>query len=117
MQSPVRLGDPLALSGSRLLPNLTGIYSKSIDRELFVYLVVRPRSASLPIAGVLKFYRDGQQELVLKEALPAVDAEGKVQYLSKIGFDRLKPGNYELRVTLSNSNGTSTAVSKFRIDP
>ena len=78
-ENPFRLTDPLRLAGTRLSPNLSGVYIKSSDKELVIYFVVRPRAASPQINSTLQFFRDSVPDLKLEQALGAADAEGKVQ--------------------------------------
>jgi len=116
-ENPFRLEDPMRLAGARLLPNLSGVYSRSSDKELVIYFVVRSRAASPPINGTFEFFRDGVPDLKLEEALAAADAEGKIQSVKHIGLNQLKPGAYELRVTVRNADSSASGSAKFRIDP
>jgi len=116
-ENPFRLDDPLRQAGVRLLPNLSGVYSKSSDKELVLYFVVRPGAASAQINGTFEFFRDGVPDMKLEEALAVADAEGKIQFVKSIGLDQLRPGSYEVRVTVRKADASASGSAKFRVAP
>lgn len=116
-ENPFHLDDPLRVAETGVRPNLSAVYSKSSDKEILVYFVARARIASSQIQCTFEFFRDGMPDLKLEQAFAAIDAEGKVQCLKRIGLDQLKPGSYELRLNVSNASVSTFGVAKFRIDP
>jgi VWFA-related protein len=116
-ENPFHLDDPLRVAETGVRPNLSAVYSKSSDKEILVYFVARARIASSQIQCTFEFFRDGMPDLKLEQAFAAIDAEGKVQCLKRIGLDQLKPGSYELRLNVSNASVSAFGVAKFRIDP
>ena len=117
LENPFHLDDPLRVAETGVQPNLSGVYSKSSDKEILVYFVARARIASPQIQCTFEFFRDGLPDLKLEQALAAIDAGGRVQGLKRIGLDQLKPGSYELRLTVRNASVSASGVAKFRIDP
>jgi hypothetical protein len=112
-----RLEDPLRVKDSSILPDASGVFRKSQDKELTVFFRAAGRNPSGQITAVLEFSRDGKPGLKFEEALPPADASGQTQFAKKIGLDQLEPGQYELRITAGNSGASATAVARFRIEP
>lgn len=113
--NPFRLEDPLHVNGINVVPDLSGIYRKSVDKELFVLFTAQTTQTQAPIKCTLEFHKDGSPDIKLQQTL--IDTAGRpVPCLAKIGLDQLSPGKYELRVTATDANGSAHGTAQFRVD-
>ncbi len=115
-ENPFHLDDPLQIAGTGILPNLSGVYSKSYDKEILVMILARAPVASPPLQCSFELFRSGQPDLKFEGTLAAVDTGGTFQCLKRIGLDQLRTGGYELRLTVGNANRSESGVAKFRVD-
>jgi hypothetical protein len=113
-EDPFRLSDPLRAGGSDVIPDLSGVYRKSSDKELVVYFIVQPEKSA--IACTLEFIRDGAPDLTLQRSLFDTAAR-PIPCLTKVGLDQLKVGKYELRVTARSGSESVSGAARFSIVP
>ena len=112
---PADRWDPFRVEGASVLPDLSKVYRKSSDKELVVYFVVSQTAS--PSRATLEFLKDGVPDLKLNPTQPPPDAAGRIQYVAKVGLDQLKPGKYELRVTVGSGAAAASESTFFRLDP
>jgi VWFA-related protein len=114
-ENPFRLEDPLHVGGENVVPDLSGIYRKSVDKELFVLFTAQTTKMPTPIQCTLEFHKEGSTDIKLQQTL--IDTAGRpVPCLAKIGLDQLSLGKYELRVTATDANGSAHGTAQFRVD-
>ena len=113
--NPFRLEDPLHVGGVNVVPDLSGVYRKSVDKELLVFFTAQTTRTPTPIKCSLEFHKEGSPDIKLQQTL--IDTAGRpVPCLAKISMDQLSPGKYELRVTATDANGSAHGTAQFRVD-
>jgi hypothetical protein len=109
------LEDPLRAAGAPVFPDLSGVFSASSEKEMGIYLVARSRDASAAMKATYDFVRDGVSILKFEQDLPAPDGNGKIRQLAMVDLGKLKPGEYELKVTAGDAQGTASGKAVFLV--
>jgi hypothetical protein len=115
-ENPFQLDDPLRMDGSGILPNLSGVFSKSSVKEILVFFTARTSTAPQPLQCTFEFFRDGRPDFKLEQTLSDMDGAGTFQCVKRIGLDQRKPGSYELRLRVENASRSASRIAKFRVD-
>jgi VWFA-related protein len=114
-ENPYRLEDPLQVAGANVVPDLSGIYRKSSDKELVIFFTAQTTQAPTPIQCTLEFHKDGIPDIKLQQTL--INTTGRpIPCVAKIGLEQLSLGQYELRVTATDANGSAHGTTQFRVD-
>ncbi len=102
-----------------LYPNMGEPVRKSAGNKLaFFVTAYPPRGASAAATKLLIEIRQKGRTLgQSSNDLPAPDADGRVQYASALPIDKYAPGDYELRVTVSDARDTVSRSENFTIAP
>ena len=102
-----------------LYPNLGEPVRKAAGNKLaFFVTAYPPRGASEPAPKLkIEIRQQGRTLGQSSNDLPAPDADGRIQYASALPIDKYAPGDYELRVTVSDARDTVTRSEKFTIAP
>ncbi len=106
--------DTISANGRNVDPDLTAAYRKSSDKTMIVYFRTRTLMTLMPIQCTLDLVRDGARELQLQRSLDA-SLDSTVPCLFEIGLDQLKPGKYELLVTVNDRHGSKSGKTLFVI--
>jgi hypothetical protein len=101
-----------------LYPNLGEPVSKSETGELTIFVTAYgpPGEASSPKL-ILEILQSGRSVGKLHNDLPSLDQTGRIQYASAISLDKLRPGDYELKVSLQNAKGDAVNSARFTVVP
>jgi len=75
-ENPFHLEDPLSVEGTGVQPNLSGVFSKSSDKEMLIFFVAHTPDASAQIHCTFEFLRDGKPDPTLERAT-AVSTRGE----------------------------------------
>lgn len=110
--NPFRFGDVL------LYPDLGGALRKSAGGQMVFFLTAytAPGAKGAPKLNV-EIEQEGR---VLGRAaldLPRPDAEGRIQYAGTLPIDKLQPGSYRLKVTVTDGQSSATRTEDFAIRP
>jgi VWFA-related protein len=95
--------DPLVQEGMKLIPMVTGVFSKS--KDMYVYLQAYERKATTfhPLVAFVTFYR-GQTKAFETSPLPVTEAVNNslktVPLKFALSLDKLTPGKYNCQVTV-----------------
>jgi VWFA-related protein len=99
-------------------PNVGEPLSKSTDKQLAFFFTAYPahgaKSALKSTVEILQQHRSLGQATV---ELPAPDASGRVQFASALPIEKLSPGDYELRVTVTDGTLRSARTEPFTVKP
>lgn len=111
-------GTPFRFGELLLYPNLGEPVRKSAAKEMALLLTVytSPGSKAAPKLTI-EVAQGGRSLGKFPLDLPAPDAAGRIQYASSIPTEKLRPGDYELRVTASDAAGSATRSEHFTIQP
>ncbi len=115
-EAPFNLPDPLQIDGASLLPDISGVFRASVDKEIVVYLALDAVEPSSQIRATLEFLGEGAAPTSVQRKLPTPDAAGRIRYVTQIPLDSIKPGKYELRVTAMGINGPASRSVQFRLE-
>ncbi|HCC57396.1 MAG TPA: hypothetical protein DEQ47_09050 [Solibacterales bacterium] len=110
LQAPRDPADPLEFEGGKVTVTLADEVKSGDDVSM--YFVVYPRGE----AGVeqptltLQFFADGKEVARETPALPPPDASGAIPFVTEA---RLRPGAYEVRVTVRQATSSMQEISGF----
>ncbi len=106
--------DPFVFGDKTITPTLVPKINKSVSTSLPFYMVVYPDSTNAaPLSLMLEFTRDGRAKRLATAALPAPDAQGRIQYVANAPIDQFEPGNYAVRFIVEQ--GKEVAQENFAI--
>jgi hypothetical protein len=94
--------DPLRLADQRIIPNLGRPVAAAPGATLPIYyaVFVKP-GANEVVTATVEVTRDGRVVARGSSPLPAPDASGRITGLSPIPLQKLQPGTYDVKVTVS----------------
>ncbi len=98
-------GNPFRLGARKIMPFADDPVRLKIGSPLQMYLVVYPdpRLTDKPQMK-LQIFREGSALAELPADLPPVDAQGRIQYTGTLPTNSLPPGNYELKVVVTQGS-------------
>jgi hypothetical protein len=106
--------DPFVFGDKTITPTLVPKINKSVSNSMPFYMVVYPDSANpAPLTLTMEFNRDAKAKRLAAATLPAVDAQGRIQYVANAPIDQFEPGNYAVRFIVQQ--GKELAVENFAI--
>jgi VWFA-related protein len=97
------LGEPLSKAGTKKLPLFFNVYLPAGSK-------VVPRLT-------VEVLKSGQHFANIPAQLSAPDAKGLIQFASVLPLDSFQPGNYELKVSVSDGATTATRSTAFTVTP
>ena len=108
---PLRYGDVL------LYPNLGQAVRREADRALTFFVTAWPASERPAIDARLEVVHDGRTVSATRSTSLRPDAEGRIQLASSVPLERLAPGAYELRLTLTDGKDEQVRTAAVPIAP
>lgn len=110
---------PLYLEGQAyFVPNVKQAFSQSKDKNLLIHFnVYLPANAASKVSATLTFLSKGQVFTEAEGALPDADATGRIAYATSFGTDNFPPGDYQLRVTVSDGARRVSSTAAFTVEP
>lgn len=113
-QNPFHFGELL------LYPNMGEPVRKAASKNLAFYVAVYPARGAAPATPAklkLEITQNGRTVGQSTNDLPAPDADGRIQYATAVPLDKYAPGDYALKVTVTDTRDTATRTEKFTIAP
>ncbi len=109
--------DPFQVATGKISPGLdeTAKAGAGSVLSLFFTVYVPAGSKTAPDLG-MEFFKDGQLLGGGKPQLPAPDSHGAIPYIASTPLDSFKPGQYEVRVTVSQNGKAATERTLFTIE-
>jgi hypothetical protein len=107
---------PLLHEGVRFFPNLGDPVSLGAGQPLAFLFTVRPGGRPLASATI-EVRREGTTLAQTPVVLPAPDPSGQMRVVSGLPIGDLEPGDYTLRLSVSNAQGTQTRSAPFTLVP
>jgi VWFA-related protein len=99
-------------------PNLGEPISRSSVQQLAFFLTAWPAKGSAESLQLKVEILQKSRSLAQTSApLPAVDAQGRIKYASSLPLESFQPGDYELKVTVSDSKNSVNRSTQFTIKP
>jgi VWFA-related protein len=112
LDSPFLIGDQVLV-----YPNLGQPIRKSA-KQMGFYFNIYPAKGPSELPKLMLEVRQNNKSLAqLPLKLTAPDAKGRIQYASALPLDSLSPGNYELKVSVSDAKGTVSRSAPFTLEP
>jgi VWFA-related protein len=97
--------DPLRLADRRIVPNLGRPVAAAPGATVPIYYAVYVKpGAREGVTATVEVTRDGQVVARGSSPLPPPDAAGRITGLSPIPLQKLQPGTYDVKVTVSKAN-------------
>jgi hypothetical protein len=117
---PIAAGDetaPEALSfeGVRLHPDLPGQPASARDRPLVLFLTAWPSAERPAVDARVEVVREGRVLHSLPAGRHVAGPDGRVRIASSLPAGGLGPGEYELRLTLTDGVDAETRSESVRI--
>ncbi len=94
--------NPFLVGDILLYPNLGESLQKGRDSELAFFFTVYPPTGDGAPPAVLELMKDGRLLARSPLELPAPDADGRIQHISRLPLEPLEPGTYDLRVVVGD---------------
>lgn len=108
--------DPFVFQGGKVTPTLTDSFKTGPGATLSLYFVVYPVAGASDAPELkLEFVKEGQVIAAGSPALGKADAQGRIPYVATSPIDQLKPGDYEVRVTVKQGAGAAQEHAFFSI--
>src|SRR5258708_16247632 len=102
--TPVQSGDPFDFPGGKVTPSLDDSVKGGPGAALSLYFTVYPQSgATVPPELSIDFLSDGKPVAHGEPKLPAADASGRIASIAETPIGTLKPGQYEINVTVKQA--------------
>lgn len=110
--------DPWVMGDKVVSPTLEPEIKKATTSSLPFYLVVYPNLAQKGIAPELtmEFTKDGQLLGSGPAQLPAVDKDGRIQYVAQVPVQQLPTGNYSVRFVVKQGDESVDEIVTFVLD-
>ena len=94
--------DPLRVADQRIVPNLGQPVAAAPGASLPIYYTVYVKpGAQGPVTATVEVSRDGRVVARGSSPMPSPDGTGRITGLSPIPLQKLQPGTYDVRVTVS----------------
>ncbi|HKP84750.1 MAG TPA: VWA domain-containing protein, partial [Blastocatellia bacterium] len=109
---------PLFLEGQAyFVPNVQQVFSMARDKNILVYFnVYAPKGGASKVNATLTFLKGGSVFTQAGGALPEADATGRIAYTTSFGTDNFPPGDYDLKVSVTDGPRRSSSTAHFRIE-
>lgn len=110
--------NPFLIGEVLVYPNLGEPIPKSINKQMGFYFNVYPAKGSNDLPKLLLEILQGNKSIArLPLKLTQADNTRRIQYASALPLDSLTPGNFELRITVSDAKETVSRSTTFTLEP
>ena len=110
--SPFLVGDQLMV-----YPNLGVPVRKSAKQMGFYFNVYTAKGSKEAPNLTLEVLQNNKSVARVPLKLEAPDAKGRIQYASALPLDSLNPGNYELKISVSDTKSMVSRSASFALEP
>ncbi|HKQ72152.1 MAG TPA: VWA domain-containing protein [Blastocatellia bacterium] len=110
--SPFLVGDQLLV-----YPNLGEPVRKSAKQMGFYFNVYPMKGVTEAPKLMLEVLQNNKSVAKVPLKLGPPDAKGRIQYASALPLDSLNPGNYELKISVSDVKSTVSRTASFALEP
>jgi VWFA-related protein len=110
---------PLYLEGQAyFVPNVARTFSQAKDKNLLVHFnAYTGKNSKTNIEATLEFLQNGKIVASAGGVLPSPDASGRIAYLTSFLLSNFLPGEYDLRVGISDGEQNPFSVAHFKVEP
>ncbi|HUL80192.1 MAG TPA: VWA domain-containing protein, partial [Vicinamibacteria bacterium] len=108
--------DPLRLADRRIVPNLGRPVVAAPGATLPIYYLVYVKpGATEAVTATVEVRREGRVVARGSSPLPPPDAAGRISGLSPIPLQKLQPGDYDVKVTVSKESLTAEETTTITV--
>jgi VWFA-related protein len=116
-RATAQAGDPFDFPGGKVTPSLDDSVKGGPGAALSLYFTVYSQSgATSPPELSIDFLSDGKPVAHGEPKLPAADQSGRIAYIAETPIGTLKPGQYEVAVTVKQAGKTAQERLLVNID-
>jgi len=110
---------PLYLEGQAyFVPNVGQVFSQKKDKNILMHFnVYTLKNSAAQISATVTFLQKGKVFTEAGGALPAADLTGRIAYLTSFATENFPPGEYDLRVSVSDGNHRAASMAHFTVEP
>ena len=109
---PLRLGELL------VYPNLGERIDRSTAKQLAYFFTAWPaKGATKPLQMKLEILQNQRSLGSTSGELPAADQNGQIKYAGSFAIDKFMPGDFELKITVSDGQNSTSRSTSFTIGP
>jgi VWFA-related protein len=109
--------DAFYFPGGKIVPTLTDTLKGGPGNILPFYFAVYPdRSIQEAPKLSMAFYRAGQYLGAAEAPLPPVQQDGRIPYIANLPADKFVPGDYEIRVGVTQGGSKAEEKVMFRVE-
>jgi VWFA-related protein len=98
-----------------IYPNMGEAINKSAKQIAFFFDVYTAKSAANAPKLTIEVDQGGKPMAQASQDLPAPDASGRIQYASALPIDGFKPGDYVLKITVSDGKSSASRSVGFSV--
>jgi hypothetical protein len=107
--------NPLHFGEAILYPNLGTPLRKSVLPAVGFFFSVYGKDVAAAKSATIEVTRGGQVMASTKSDLPAADATGRIQHAGALPLKGFTPGEYRLRVSVSDGRSVSSRDASFTV--
>jgi VWFA-related protein len=108
---PLRFGELL------VYPNLGQRIDRTATKQLAYFFTAWPaKGATKPLQMTLEILQHNHSLGTTSGELPAADQAGQIKYAGSFAIDKLQPGVFELRITVSDGQNSTSGSTSFTIN-
>ncbi|HKQ07678.1 MAG TPA: VWA domain-containing protein [Blastocatellia bacterium] len=109
---------PLHFGELVVYPNLGEPLPKSATKQMAFFFTAWPaKGSTAPLQLTMEILQNNRSLGQTSAQLPAADEHGQIKYASALPLDKFQPGNYELKVTVSDGKNRVSSSAPFKIAP
>jgi VWFA-related protein len=104
--------EPFQFQGGRITPTLNNTIQVVKGAQMALFFTVYPEGGTVAPQALVQYLKDGVLAGSANLPLPAVDAQGRIQYVLSSPLDAMPAGNYEVKVIIKQGSA-AVAESVF----
>jgi VWFA-related protein len=109
--------DAFYFPGGKVVPTLTGTLKGGPGNVLPFYFSVYPdRSQKDAVKLTMSFFKAGQYLGAAEAPLPEPQPDGRIPYIANLPADKFTPGNYEIRIGVTQGSSKVEENVDFQVD-
>ncbi len=112
IDNPFLIGDQLLV-----YPNLGEPIRKAARQMGFYFNVYLAKGSTEPPKLTLEVLQNNKSLARVLLKLAAPDKQGRIQYASALPLESFSPGNYELKISVSDAQGAVSRTTSFILEP
>jgi hypothetical protein len=109
--------DAFYFPGGKVTPTLNETLKGGPGNILPFYFAVYPdQTVKDALTLTMSFYKEGQYLGAAQAPLPTVQQDGRIPYIANLPADKFTPGNYEIRIGVTQGSAKVEENVDFQVD-